>query len=325
MPDTRLRRASLVVLGILLAVLAGLAIIPRLGRSPAPPPDETAPPPTASAEPAPELAPPQPIVPTLPPVEPPAQITNSIGIKLVLIPAGEFLMGSPDSDPEAFDDEKPQHPVRLTRSFLLGETEVTQDQYRVVMGQNPSGFKGSNDLPVELVSWLDAIRFCNALSVKEGLAPTYQIQGENVADPDSSAPGYRLPTEAEWEYACRGGNPGRYSFGNDAASLGEYAWFSSNSGRKTQPVRQKRPNGFNLYDMHGNVYEWCWDRSAKYDARSLVVDPPGARAAADRVLRGGGWSGYPQVCRSADRGGNAPAFRNDDLGFRVARFQSESR
>ena len=131
----------------------------------------------------------------------PEQITNSIGMKLVLIPAGEFWMGSPDSDKDARDDEKPQHQVRITRPFYLGVTEVTQGQYRAVTGENPSHFKGSDDLPVEQVSWNDAIAFCNKLSEREGLKPYYQ-SGAGVP---SGGDGYRLPTEAEWEYACRAG------------------------------------------------------------------------------------------------------------------------
>ena len=162
-------------------------------------------------------------------------------MKLVLIPAGEFLMGSPDSDKDAEDDEKPQHRVRITRPFYLG-ARGDQGQYRAVTGENPSHFKGSDDLPVEKVSWNDAIAFCNKLSEREGLKPYYQFG----AVARSGGEGYRLPTEAEWEYACRAGSTTRYSFGDDAASLGEYAWFNGNSGSKTHPVGQKRPNAWGL-------------------------------------------------------------------------------
>jgi formylglycine-generating enzyme required for sulfatase activity len=252
-------------------------------------------------------------------VKEPEQITNSIGMKLVLIPAGEFLMGSPDSDQYARDDEKPQHQVQITRPFYLGVTQVTQGQYRGVTGENPSLFKGSDDLPVEKVSWNDAIAFCNKLSELEGLKPYYQ-SGAGVP---SGGDGYRLPTEAEWEYACRAGTTTRYSFGDDEASLAEFAWFDANSSGKTHPVGQKRPNTFGLYDMHGNVWEWCWDGFGKdFYRQSPVVDPAGPLQASSRVIRGGGWVNVPRSARSASRGGPAPDYRISYLGFRLARGQS---
>jgi formylglycine-generating enzyme required for sulfatase activity len=246
-------------------------------------------------------------------------ISNTIGMKLVLIPAGTFLMGSPDADKDADPDEKPRHRVRITRPFYLGTTEVTQGQYRAVTGENPSHFKGSDDLPVENVSWNDAIAYCNKLSELEGLKPYYQF-GPGVP---SGGDGYRLPTEAEWEYACRAGSTTRYSFGDDAASLGEYAWFDGNSGEKTHPVGQKRPNAWGLYDMHGNVWEWCrdgWD--ADYYKNSPVADPLGPSQAAFRVIRGGGWNFNPRHARSANRDWITPGLRYDFLGFRLARVQS---
>jgi formylglycine-generating enzyme required for sulfatase activity len=252
--------------------------------------------------------------------------TRTAGIRLKRIPAGEFLMGSPDSDKGAYDDEKPQHRVRITRPFYLGVTEVTQGQYRAVTGQSPSWFKGSDDLPVEHVSWRDAVSFCNVLSRAEGLPLFYRVEGKSVEVPDWKGPGYRLPTEAEWESACRARNPSRYSFGDDPASLGEYAWFNGNSNGRTHAVGQKRPNGFGLSDMHGNVWELCWDGyGEKYYAQSPVDDPSGPLGASDRVVRGGCWLYYPRVARSASRYGLTPDDRSLYLGFRLARGQSGSR
>ena len=189
--------------------------------------------------------------------------------------------------------------MRITRPFYLGVYEVTQEEYETVMGRNPSCFSakgGGKDRvagqdtrrhPVESVSWNDAIAFCNKLSEREGLRPYYR----SGAGEQSGGDGYRLPTEAEWEYACRAGSTTRYSFGDDAASLGEFAWYDGNSGSKTHPVGQKRPNAFGLYDMHGNVWEWCWDGyEERYYANSPADDPLGPSQAAGRVIRGGGWT-----------------------------------
>jgi formylglycine-generating enzyme required for sulfatase activity/serine/threonine protein kinase len=247
--------------------------------------------------------------------------TRTAGIKLKLIPAGVFLMGSPDSDMDAFDVEKPQHRVRITRPFYLGTTEVTQGQYRAVTGVNPSKFRGSDDLPVENVSWTDAIVFCNKLSVKEGLKTYYKPGASGVP---SGGDGYRLPTEAEWEYGCRAGSTTSYSFGDDAARLAEYAWFDSNSDGKTHPVGQKRPNAWGLFDMHGNVMEWCWDRGEgpgdkNYYANSPGADPPGPLRGAGRIFRGPNWESRPRGCRSAVRDGDPPDVRGHSLGFRLAR------
>jgi formylglycine-generating enzyme required for sulfatase activity len=249
--------------------------------------------------------------------------TRVAGIKLKRIPAREFLMGSPDEDKDASGDEKPRHQVRITRPFYLGVTEVTQGQYRAVTGQSPSHFKGSDDLPVEQVSWNDTIAFCNRLSEAEGLKPYYRFG----AGEQSGGDGYRLPTEAEWEYACRAGNPARYSFGDDPASLGEYAWFGEDLLKgSTHPVGQKQPNAFGLYDMHGNVWEWCWDGySEKYYAQSPVDDPSGPLQASGRVVRGGGWLSGPQNARLANRDGYTPGNRYINLGFRLARGQSGTR
>ena len=259
------------------------------------------------------------------------EITNSLGMKLALIPAGEFLMGSTDEDKDALDNEKPQHRVRITRPFYLGVYEVSQQEYEMVMGWNPSWFStqgGGKDRmagqdtrrhPVESVSWNDAITFCNKLSEREGLRPYYR---SGVEEP-SGGDGYRLPTEAEWEYACRAEGTTRYIFGDNAASLGEFAWYDGNSGSNTHPVGQKRPNTFGLYDMHGNVWEWCWDGyEERYYANSPPDDPLGPSKSVDRVLRGGGWDDGPRYCRLAIRLWGSPGRPGFLLGFRVARVQS---
>ena len=174
---------------------------------------------------------------------------------------------------------------------------------------------------MENVSWNDAIAFCNKLSEREGLRPYYRFG----AGEQSSGDGYRLPTEAEWEYACRAGSLTRYSFGDDTASLGGFAWFNEYLSKgSTHPVGQKQPNAFGLYDMHGNVSEWCWDGGyeERYYANSPLNDPQGPSKAAGRVLRGGSWLNNPRYCRSALRYWYAPGLRGGDLGFRVARVQS---
>jgi formylglycine-generating enzyme required for sulfatase activity len=253
-----------------------------------------------------------------------ARVTSSVGIALVRIEPGSFLMGSPDSDRGASDYEKPQHRVSIRKAYALAETAVTQGQYRTVMGNNPSRFQGSDDLPVERVSWFDAVRFCNELSAREGLTPFYKVIGKTVEVPDWTGEGYRLPTEAEWEYACRAGGTTKYSFGDDPSGLGEYAWFRDNSGGKTHPVRERKPNALGLYDMHGNVWEWCWDGyDAEYYAQSPADDPAGPLRSEARVIRGGSWYDDPLNVRSAYRFRLAPENRDDYLGFRVARSHPE--
>ncbi len=258
-------------------------------------------------------------------------IKNSIGMTLKLIPPGEFMMGSTVGDA----DEHPRHRVRITRPFYLGVYEVTQKQYRDVMGSTPSRFSSNGDgkarvsgelidnYPVESVSWLDAVEFCNRLSEKEGLKPFYEIEAETARVPDWAGPGYRLPTEAEWEYACRANSRTQYSFGNTPAGLGEHGWYAGNSDGQTHPVGQKRPNAFGLFDMHGNVWEWCWDGyGERYYQESPVDDPTGPGHTAYRVFRGGSWDFEPPLVRAAIRRGNVPGYRNSYLGFRAARVQS---
>ncbi len=259
-------------------------------------------------------------------------ITNSIGMKLVLIPAGEFQMGASENDPVAMVGEKPQHRVRITRPFYLGTYEVTQAQYLAVMGTNPSWYSakggGSKEVagqstdqhPVEYLSWYDALKFCNTLSEKEGLKPFYAIAGDAARVPDWSGPGYRLPTEAEWEYACRAGTRTLFPSGDDPAVLGEYAWYRDNAQNMTHPVGLKRPNALGLYDMLGNASEWCWDGYDQfYYANTPVDDPRGPASAGGRVFRGGSWLNDARILRSACRNRFASQGQGSILGYRIAR------
>ena len=263
----------------------------------------------------------------------PEFVTTRVGqIKLKRIPAGTFRMGSAADDNDARPNEKPQHQVRITKPFYLGIYEVTQAQYESVIGSNPSYFsptgdgkdkvagRSTSEYPVERVSWKDAVKFCNALSRKESLKPFYEENGENVAILDRRGSGYRLPTEAEWEYACRAGSAARYSFGNAPALLLEHGWIEANSGGVSHPVGEKRPNGFGIYDMHGNVCEWCsdlWD--AGYYKKSPEVDPPGPLVAPFRLTRGGTWQNSGLAARSAFRNEGRPGVKASNRGFRLAR------
>jgi formylglycine-generating enzyme required for sulfatase activity len=235
----------------------------------------------------------------------PKEITNSIGMKLVLIPAGEFMMGLPDSA-SGSSGEKPQHRVRITKPFYIGATEVTQWQYEKVMGENTSYLKESpSDAPVECVSWDDAREFCRKLS--------------ELATEKRAGRLYRLPTEAEWEYACRAGSTTKYCYGDDESRLGDYAWYSKNSNEKKHQVGRKKPNAWGLYDMHGNVAEWCEDRyDYQYYANSPTDDPLASPGGERRVYRGGGWPLDAEDCRSARREYNGPETRFNCLGLRVA-------
>jgi len=180
----------------------------------------------------------------------------------------------------------------------MGVCEVTQEQYQAVVGGNPSNFKGPQN-PVEAVSWDDAVAFCQAMSRKTGQT-------------------VRLPTEAQWEYACRAGSTTRFCFGDADSGLGAYAWYTENSGNQTHPVGQKKPNDFGLYDMHGNVWEWCADWYADSYANANSVDPQGPGSGSARVLRGGCWYINRRFCRSAFRLRIAPVLRDDYIGFRVS-------
>jgi formylglycine-generating enzyme required for sulfatase activity len=248
--------------------------------------------------------------------EPTTLVSPYTGMKLVVIREGAFLMGSEDGDA----DELPVHRVTVSHEFYLGQTEVTQGQYQRVMGENPSHFRGSDDLPVEKVSWSDALRFCNILSAREGLKPYYRVEGDHAVVLNWDATGYRLPTESEWEYACRAGAQSKYPFGDDVQTLGDYAWYSANSKSRTHPVGQKQPNAFGLMDMCGNVWEWCWDEHVPYPLPARKNSSP-TQPAPLRAMRGGGWQNIAHMLRSAERGSYAPGTKRDVLGFRVARLR----
>jgi formylglycine-generating enzyme required for sulfatase activity len=230
----------------------------------------------------------------------------------VRINGGTFLMGSPASEVGRDDDEGPQQRVTVS-GFYMSKYEVTQKEWTAVMGSNPSRFKGDN-LPVEQVSWYDAIEYCNKRSVKEGLTPAYTRNGNNVTW-NRGANGYRLPTEAEWEYACRAGTTTAYSTGG-SITTGQ-ANYDRNIG-KTTNVGSYSANPWGLYDMHGNVWEWCWDWYGYYSG-GAQTDPVGASSSPGRLSRGGSWGNTAQYVRSADRSSFTPSFRVSGLGFRLVR------
>ena len=236
----------------------------------------------------------------------------------VRIPAGTFRMGSPEGESGRSSDEGPVHKVTISRDFYMGVTEVIQGQWRDVMGTNPSNFSGcGDDCPAEQMSWFDAVNFCNRLSEREGLRPAYRISGESVTW-DKGADGYRLPTEAEWEYACRAGMTTRFNIGDSDDDLVGAGWYSSNSGSRTHKVGKKVPNAWGLYDMHGNVWEWCWDWKDEYTS-GAYKDPAGPNSGSNRVIRGGSWRGLARYCRSAYRHRRRPGNRYAFLGLRLLR------
>ena len=236
------------------------------------------------------------------------------GYKAILIPAGTFTMGCTAEQDGCDDDEKPAHQVELTRDFYLMEAEVTQGLYQRVMGNNPSHFKGS-DRPVEKVSWYDVMRFANQLSQLEGLEQCYQLNGTNVSWSNKDCKGWRLPTEAEWEWAARGGQPAQYSGSNDADTV---AWYLDNSGNQTHDVCLKQKNGYGLCDMSGNVWEWVWDRRGAYGSEP-IQDPYGASEGPYRVLRGGSFRNGARLSRVLERNRTIPSSEGSLFGFRLGR------
>ena len=226
------------------------------------------------------------------------EFTNSIGMKFVLVEPGEFMMGSNEKG-----NETPSHMVEITQPFYLGVYPVTQADYQAVLGTNPSHFTGNSRLPVERVSWNDAVACAQKLS---------QLSAEL-----SHGRNYRLPTEAEWEYACRSGSTGKWCFGDQESQLGDYAWFDGNSGKRTHPVGEKKPNAWGLHDMHGNVWEWCSDYSGNYPT-GVLTDPAGPPTGLSRVIRGGASGTGAAHCRLASRSSNPATGRSIIIGFRLA-------
>ncbi|HLP96216.1 MAG TPA: formylglycine-generating enzyme family protein [Saprospiraceae bacterium] len=252
----------------------------------------------------------------------------NLSFRMVQIPEGEFQMGSVESEPDIYNSELPQHPVQLD-SFWMAEYAVTQELWQAVMHSDPSDFKGPLR-PVENVSWFDAAVFCNALSKIIGRNPVYLTPGQDPYGWDGKtwklpnegpvninikADGYRLPTDAEWEYAAKGGAPKPFLYaGSDL--LEQVGWFNGNSERETHDVGLLLPNAWGLYDMSGNVFEWCEDWFDKYTAERKI-NPRCSAEGVKRVIRGGDWGGHPRHCRSAYRYFNGPGDRYDSVGFRL--------
>ena len=251
----------------------------------------------------------------------PFDVVTKSGVEMVSLPAGEFLMGSAQGN----SDERPPHKVQVS-AFLIDKFEVTHELFAKVQLPNPSHWQDSPKKPLERVRWRDAKQYCNERSLLEGLQPCYHEKTMDW-DCDYAANGYRLPTEAEWEYAARAGTDGPYDFGQPD-KLRQCAWFAANADQKTHPVGQKKPHGWELYDMYGNVSEWCEDiYSPTYYEDSPAIDPRGpANHGKDvkRVIRGGSWKSSPHGCRSSARqgeltGDSDACFSTDYCGFRCVR------
>jgi len=287
-------------LGAGVFLIALMEVLARLGREPVDPPA----PPAVTGQAGPTL-----------------DLGPGVKMEFVRIEPGIFEMGSPASEAQRNSDEGPRHHVRITRAFYMGRCEVTQAQYRAVMGTDPSHFKGPA-LPVERVTWKDATEFCRRLTAKGRGTRTDSRAAESEHVP-LLPPRFvvRLPTEAEWEYACRAGSAARFCFGDGVHGLGDHAWNRDNSRGHTHPVGRKKPNAWGLHDMHGNVWEWCADWYGKYPP-GTPTDPVGPATGSARVLRGGCWSSYPLHCRSASRMKRPPGQLGRYHGFRVVASSS---
>ncbi|MEA2063660.1 MAG: formylglycine-generating enzyme family protein [Gemmatimonadota bacterium] len=242
---------------------------------------------------------------------------EAVGIKMVSIPAGSFRMGGDD-----YSTLRPVHTVALD-AFRMSATEITQAQFKAVMEYNPSYFTDNENLPAEKINWFTAVKFCNRLSELAGLDSCYQATdeldyfGNNHMECDYSKNGFRLPAEAEWEYAARAGTITNYCTGNSESDLDRAGWYRKNCGHRTHQVAGKEPNAWGLYDMHGNVWEWCNDWYYQNYDNSAAKNPTGPETGHDHVLRGGSWPDNAGYCRSANRCVMRPSFINFAIGFRV--------
>ena len=242
----------------------------------------------------------------------PREVGTASGVAMIQVPAGSFTMG----DRLGEIDERP-HRVRVD-SFYVDKYLVTQREYERVTGENPARWRGS-DNPVEQTRWSDAVRYCNARSALEGLRPCYNLK---TWECDFDVDGYRLPTEAEWEYACRAGTKTRYFFGDEAKKLKHYAWAGENSGGRPRPVGRKLPNPWGLYDVYGNVWEWCNDfYKVDYYDESPEENPKGPETGDNKVLRGGCWRSTLDECRSSYRYNEAPGYTDICFGYDIYGFR----
>jgi len=233
------------------------------------------------------------------------------GTNMALLPGGTFIMGDKD------EIDAPPHEVTVS-AFYINTHLVTQEQYEKLMGDNPSRWKADKN-PVEQMRWSDAVKYCNARSKAEGLEPCYDL---NRWECNFAANGYRLPTEAEWEYACRAGTTTAYFFGDDASKLKAYAWFEDNSGGKPHSVGQKPSNPWGLFDMHGNVWEWCNDfYKVDYYQESPKKNPKGPDTGETKVLRGGAWKFSAESCRSGYRYNENPGYADVCFGYDIYGFR----
>ncbi len=257
-------------------------------------------------------------------------VTSPVGMKFRLIPDGKFYMGSHDSDDFIRNNERPQHRVHITNSFYMGVYPVTQDEFIALMDTNPSTANDNSLCPVDTVNWYQACDFCNKLSEQEGLPYYYELTKvkrksnqliETAEVKILGGEGYRLPTEAEWEYACRAGSITPWCYGDLSIELGQYAWYFDNIQLETQPVGHKKPNSWGLYDMHGNVMEWCndWYNELYYQQNPPEEDPQGPDTGTAKVLRGGAWQFGAEAARSPCRNSSNPESASNIVGFRVAR------